>query len=129
MMRYTKNTYPPYLMGVQMNQHNPIEQIREKERAAKQRQMAAERVAETILHRAREEARKLHAEAVDRGRNAGQKAVERGMADAQKEANERIAVAKEQIAVMATQSEALLQQSVEWALSLLLPGESGGADA
>jgi len=110
-----------------MVQNNPIEQVREKERAANQRRMAAEQVGESIVQKALEDAKELQAEATERGKQSGRKAVDQGLEKARKAADTRIASAEAQVAGITARSEALMQQSVEWALALVLPDESGGA--
>lgn len=110
-----------------MAQNNPIERIREKERAVNQQRITAERTCESVLRKAHEEARKLQIDAVKRGQQGGQKVFDEGLAKARAAADERVAAVEAQVAEMTNQSEALLRQSVEWALALVLPGKSGGA--
>ncbi len=112
-----------------MVQNNPIEQVREKERVANQQRIIAERSCESIMHTAHEEARKLQADAANRGQQTGQKAFDQGLKKGRAAADERIAAAEAQVAKMISQSEALVQQAIEWAIALVLPGESEGFDA
>jgi vacuolar-type H+-ATPase subunit H len=110
-----------------MVQNNPIEQVREKERVTNQQRLTAERACESIIHKAHEEAHQLQVDAIRRGQQSGQKAYDQALEKAQAAAAEHIAAVKAQVAEMTGQSGALVQQSVEWALTLVLPDESGGA--
>jgi vacuolar-type H+-ATPase subunit H len=109
-----------------MVQNNPIEQVRDKERAANQRRITAERACESIMSKAHEGARKLQTDGARKGQQAGQRAFDEGLSKAHSAADERVAAVEAQVAEMADRSESLLQQSVEWALALILSGESGG---